>query len=152
MGSQNSPGAKKRDGNCTLQSAEYVMRFGSGTMFSQEHRETEERRVERPRVQKVKAEPVVDYVPWWKTFGFDREAKQLSSGNQRPRVTVHKLPAVQRSAAEELGLDTSRKPSREEVKAAFKETALRTHPDRGGSNEEFKRAIQARDRLLKIAA
>lgn len=125
MGARNGIGAKKRDGNCTLQSAEYVLRYGHGTMFAYE-----------PKVKARPSEPV-DLVPWWKTFGFDEPRRAL--------------PAPQRSAAEELGLSTSSKPTREQVKAAFRQRALAVHPDRGGSSDDFRKAVQARDTLLRVA-
>jgi DnaJ domain len=48
-----------------------------------------------------------------------------------------------------LPLDGALDPS--EIKAAFRRLAKTTHPDGGGSNEQFHRITQARDALLERA-
>jgi hypothetical protein len=48
-----------------------------------------------------------------------------------------------------LPLDGELEPS--EIKAAFRRLAKTTHPDGGGSNEQFHRSTQARDALLERA-
>jgi len=139
-------GVPARIGRCTFQSASLVMHFGAGTMFA---------RPEKPeRLPEEKPEPSEkprDWTNWWwKRFGFDsaREAEAAAPG----RGATRELPAPQRSAAEELGLATDRKPTKVEVKEAFKQRVLAAHPDRGGDAESFKRALAARDALMKVAA
>ena len=56
---------------------------------------------------------------------------------------------------EEKGLDENysvlglkRSASQEDIKQAFREKALRTHPDKGGDEEEFKKVREAYENLI----
>jgi len=53
------------------------------------------------------------------------------------------------AAAQTLGITWPA--SREQVKKAFRASALRSHPDTGGTNEGMKAVIEARDILLRAA-
>jgi len=63
---------------------------------------------------------------------------------------VHSSPAFPAHIADALReLSVSWPYTSEDVRAAFKEAALRRHPDRGGSEEAMRRAVEARDTLLR---
>ncbi len=48
-----------------------------------------------------------------------------------------------------LGLQPGQKPTREALKSAYRKAAAKTHPDAGGSPEEFRMTQQAYERLKK---
>lgn len=155
---ETAHGVPARIGRCTFQSASLVMHYGAGTMFARPEKPImlpeEERRAPAP-------EPEPSGKPrdwtnwWWKRFGFDTAREAQAAGRVAPRGAARELPAPQRSAAEELGLATDRQPTKAEVKAAFSKRVLAAHPDTGvagGDTEGFKRALAARDALMRVAA
>jgi len=154
-------GVPARIGRCTFQSASPVMHYGAGTMFARPEKPImlpeEERRAPAPEPEP--SEKPRDWTNWWwKRFGFDTAREAEAAGRAAPSTAgrgVKQLPAPQRSAAEELGLATDKKPTKAEVKAAFARRVLAAHPDTGGAGadtEGFKRALAARDALMKVAA
>ena len=56
-------------------------------------------------------------------------------------------PLRRSNSYEVLGLD--RDCSKEEIKMKFRELALETHPDRGGSHEEFIKIREAYEQLMR---
>ena len=49
-------------------------------------------------------------------------------------------------------LGVPRTGSQEEIQRAYRRLALKTHPDRGGSAEAFRRATEARDTAMEEVA
>ncbi|HEY0466402.1 MAG TPA: J domain-containing protein [Polyangiaceae bacterium] len=91
------------------------------------------------------------------TWREDQYELRRDAREQRRAQAKRLSSLLQRSAGDEaryrdildLPLDGVLAPS--EVKAAFRRLAKTTHPDRGGSSEQFHRIIEARDALLERA-
>lgn len=55
-----------------------------------------------------------------------------------------------RTPHEILGIEPSA--TQEEIKTAFRRKAMRTHPDRGGSDEEFRAVVKAYETLQRTTS
>ncbi len=83
---------------------------------------------------------------WPKRPASDGTSKSTRHSRQQPASAAPGWQTPETSASAVLGLVAD--PSRDEVLAAFRRSALICHPDHGGSDDALRALIKARDELL----
>lgn len=94
------------------------------------------------------ADQTSEFEPFSSSRWPKREFRQRQKPEPRRKHsrTTPRPPGPLADALEQLGLAGA--PSREEILAAFRQSAMICHPDYGGTAEAFRAIVEARDRLL----
>jgi hypothetical protein len=130
----------------------FYLRPGMERVPSPEELWKEQRRAREAREREFEARKAADPGAWAERQRRAAEAtrKAIDDLEEQIRRLMAREQAPRLADALTLGLSLPCSPG--EIRAAYRRLALRTHPDRGGSAEAFRRINEAYERLMKTAA